>query len=219
MMRTTSRIFAMAALLIVVASAAASACTFTFSHAEIEAPLGTVGEIGVRVQKTHNRCTLPDMDSYEFTWSRIQVLDQTGWENLGGELYEIWFLVSLSEVGEGGLTISKDCSKEGYEEATLPIRVTSGTPGSSWASALAGTYPFESPDRFALVSLDGAAQVENGSLLIDEESFELPLGSGLGAQAELGPATLFYTSENRGPILLVTESLFVRLDSFLPPDA
>ena len=219
MTQPTSKILVTAALLIAAASATVSACTFTFSHATIEAPLGTLGEIGVRVQKTHNRCTLPDMDSYKFTWSGIQILDQTAWENLGGELYEIWFLVSLSEVGDGRLTISKDCSKEGYEEATLPIRITPGTPGSSWASARAGTYPFETSDQLVPASLDGSARIENDSLLIGEEPFALPFGSGLDNQAELGPAMLFYTSEDRSPVLLVTDTFFVRLDAFLHPDA
>ena len=35
--------------------AGAMACEFLFNYEEIAAPLSTVGEIGVRVQKTHNR--------------------------------------------------------------------------------------------------------------------------------------------------------------------
>ena len=97
----------------------AAACQFSFNYTEITAPLGTVGEIGVRVQKDHNNCTLPSMDDYQFAWENIQVLGETAWEGIGPDLYERWFQVSLSEIGDGYLMISKDCTKEGYEEAKV----------------------------------------------------------------------------------------------------
>lgn len=104
----------------------ALACEFTFNYDRIEAPIGTVGEIGVRVEKTHPRCTMDDSLDYQFDWEGIQILGETDWEEIGPQLYEKWFQVSLSSIGEGFLKISKDCSKEGYEEAVLPITVTKG---------------------------------------------------------------------------------------------
>jgi hypothetical protein len=104
----------------------ALACEFSFNYDRIEAPIGTVGEIGVRVEKTHLRCTMDDSLDYQFDWEGIQILGETDWEEIGPQLYEKWFQVSLSSIGEGFLKISKDCSKEGYEEAVLPITVTKG---------------------------------------------------------------------------------------------
>jgi len=102
------------------------ACEFTFNYDRIEAPIGTGGEIGVRVEKTHKRCTMDDPLDYQFDWEGLEILGETGWEKIGPELYEKWFQVSLSSIGEGFLKISKDCSKEGYTEAVLPITVTKG---------------------------------------------------------------------------------------------
>lgn len=104
----------------------ALACEFTFNYDRIEAPVGSVGEIGVRVEKTHRKCTMDDPLDYQFDWKSIQIIGETDWEKIGPQLYEKWFQVSLSSIGEGFLKISKDCSKEGYEEAVLPITVTEG---------------------------------------------------------------------------------------------
>lgn len=211
------RIIALSVLWAAASSVAVWACTFTFSYSEIEAPLGTTGEIGVRVQKTHNNCTLPGTDEYEFAWSGIQILDRTDWEDLGGGLYETWLLVSLSEVGDGGLTISKDCSKEGYEEKTLPIRVAPGAEGSAWSQALGGMFPFEAPSGLEVSQLDGTTSMENGWLVVGEARFELPDGAGLDVHGEIGTATLFYTVDDQVPLLLVSENRFIRLDSFVLP--
>jgi len=100
------------------------ACEFTFNYDYIEAPVGTVGEIGIRVEKTHKKCTLDDPLDYQFDWEGIQILGETDWERIEPQLYEKWFKVSLHSVGEGFLKISKDCSKEGYSEKVLPIKVT-----------------------------------------------------------------------------------------------
>ncbi|GAH27161.1 unnamed protein product [marine sediment metagenome] len=69
---------------------------------------------------------MDDPLDYQFDWEGIQILGETDWEEIGPQLYEKWFQVSLSSIGEGFLKISKDCSKEGYEEAVLPITVTKG---------------------------------------------------------------------------------------------
>ena len=99
----------------------ASACDFYFNYESISAPIGTVGDVGVRVQKTHAKCTLSSMDDYMIDGEGIQILGETAWEDLGGDLYEKWVQISLSEEGDGFLRISKTCTKEGYQEEVLPI--------------------------------------------------------------------------------------------------
>jgi len=116
---------------IILTSIPALACEFSFNYDRIEAPVGTEGEIGVRVEKTHNRCTMSDPLDYLFNWERIEILGETDWEEISAGVYEKWFLVSLSSPGEGFLKISKTCSKEGYEEALLPIMVTQGDENGS----------------------------------------------------------------------------------------
>ena len=96
---------------IILASIPALACEFSFNYERIEAPVGTEGEIGVRVEKTHNRCTMPDTLDYQFDWEHIQVLGETDWEETKTGVYEKWFLVSLSSPGEGFLKISRTYSK------------------------------------------------------------------------------------------------------------
>ena len=59
----------------------ASACEFYFSYESISAPIGTVGEIGIRVQKTHAKCTLSSMDDYAIDGEGIQILGETAWED------------------------------------------------------------------------------------------------------------------------------------------
>ncbi|GAH21919.1 unnamed protein product, partial [marine sediment metagenome] len=79
---------------------------FTFNYERIEAPIGTVGEIGVRIEKTHQKCTMDDPLDYQFDWKGIQILGETDWEEIDPQLYEKWFQVSLSSIGEGFLKIS-----------------------------------------------------------------------------------------------------------------
>jgi len=56
---------------LVMFSLPALACEFTFSYDRIEAPIGTVGEIGVRIEETHKRCTMDGPFDYQFNWERI----------------------------------------------------------------------------------------------------------------------------------------------------
>ena len=88
----------------------ASACTFYFNYESIAAPIGTVGEVGLRVQKTHAKCTLSSMDDYAIDGEGIQILGETAWEDLGGNLFEKWVQVSLSEEGEGFGDLARDNS-------------------------------------------------------------------------------------------------------------
>lgn len=197
-------------------SLSASACNFYFNYEAIEAPIGTVGEIGIQVQKTHNRCTLPSMDEYAIDATGIQVLGETEWEDKGSGVYEKWVQVSLSELGQGALTISKTCTKEGYEEKVLPIvSVAAVGEDSPWVQAWNGTYPFET--TVPVGQSHGSPFVENGMLTVGEVSIALPMDVVL--PESLPDDARLYTQqidEHRVPLLLVGESLFIRFDQVLP---
>jgi hypothetical protein len=153
---------------------AVSACDFAFNYDEITAPVGTVGEIGVRVQKTHNNCTMTDQFDYQFAWENLQILGETPWEEVGPQLYEKWFKVSLSAAGEGFLKISKTCSKEGYEEAILPVTITPGEEDGVWSVAMSGVYPFTDETGMTAEMATGVIWLHDSVLSIADRSVILP---------------------------------------------
>lgn len=195
-------------------STTAIACEFSFNYSEIAAPLSRVGEIGVRVQKDHKNCTLPSMDEYQFDWENIQILGETAWEEVDSGLYEKWFQVSLSQIGNGYLKISKDCTKEGYEEAILPISVLEPTEDGSWQQAYDGTYPFADPEAGAAESAVGDGAITEGTLTIAQLALELPDSVG-DLKGDIGWARVFYTRTSNDeivPLLVVTDGLFLRFE-------
>ena len=203
------------------ATLSAVACEFSFSFNEITAPLGTSGEIGVRVHKDHNNCTLPSMDDYQFDWENIQLLGKTAWEEVGPNLYEKWFQVSLSQVGDGYLKISKDCTKEGYEEAILPITVLDPIEESIWHQAYEGTYPLEVPEIGTVESVIGESVVSEGILTVDELVIELPIVPAEFA-GELGSIRLFFMktpTEEVVPLLIASDRFFLRFDHLVDDEA
>jgi len=192
------------------------ACDFFFNYEEITAPIGTVGEIGVRVQKTHKQCTMEDPLDYQFSWQNLQVLGETSWVEVGPSLYEKWFQVSLTSLGEGFFKILKICSKEGYEEAVLPVTVMPGEAAGVWMQALGGTYPFETPEGLRIETSAGSMLLEQNVLTVGKLRLTLPL-----VPPELedyaGEARLYAIETKPGvfPLLLVSEHFFVRLDHLL----
>jgi hypothetical protein len=188
------------------------ACDFTFNYDEITAPVGTVGEIGVRVQKTHNNCTMTDQ-FYQFAWENLQILGETPWEEVGPQLYEKWFKVSLSASDEGFLKISKTCSKEGYEEAILPVTVTEGAADGAFLQSLSGTYPFELETDLSINTVVGAVHLAGELLTIGDLQVLLPTIP-IGLENYLGEARLYYTpgEERTEPLLLVSEDFLYRFD-------
>ena len=213
-MNTKSLGWATVAVLVGLFSLSASACSFYFSYDSIDAPIATVGEVGIQVLKTHNKCTLPSMEEYDIDAAGIQVLGETPWQDKGGGLYEKWVQVSLSSIGQGSLTISKTCSKEGYEEKVLPISTSAATDDSLWTQAWNGTYPFEATG--IVDQAVGLPTVQDGTLLVGSETIALPAGAVL---PETLPETArLYTqmiNEQRVPLLLVGEGIFIRFDQFL----
>ena len=212
-MRRSMKVW-VAAVGIALAALPVAACEFFFSYDEVSAPLGTVGEIGVRVQKTHSRCTLPSNEEYRFDGENIQILGETAWEEVGRNLYEKWIRVSLSEIGGGFLRISKTCSKEGYEEAKLPVLVQEPAAGGEWHQAVEGDYPFDAEGLEPLRCLSGAVVIQGELLTVNDVQLRLPsLMTGLGDGLSL--ASLFYEATDGGEprlLLIASEGWFLRFD-------
>ena len=192
----------------------ASACDFYFSYESISAPIGTVGEVGIQVQKTHAKCTLSSMDDYVIDGEGIQILGETAWEDLGGNLYEKWVQISLSEEGDGFLRISKTCTKEGYEEKVLPITILAPDESAVWTVAWDGEYPFEASAD--VVSVLASAGVSDGSLEVDGLALTLPDGAVLPNDLPESVRVFYAEIEGRSvALLLVGEGLFVRFDHLI----
>lgn len=191
-------------------------CEFVFSHDRIVAPLGTWGEVGIRVYKTHTRCVLPSPDEYRITAQGAQILSETPWREVQPGVLEKWVVLSLAHVGSGHLKISKTCAKEGYEEAILPLEITAPEPEGLWAKAMAGVYPLPLPAEGEVLAVAGEARVSAEQLEIAGMAFPLPGGfPGL----VLPEARLFCALLPGGevrPLLLVAEGLFWRFDHLWP---
>ena len=192
----------------------ASACDFYFSYESISAPIGTVGEVGIQVQKTHAKCTLSSMDDYVIDGAGIQILGETAWQDLGGDLYEKWVQISLSEEGDGFLRISKTCTKEGYEEKVLPVTVLAQDESAVWTTAWDGEYPFEASSDVS--SVLASAAVSDSSIEVDGLALMLPDGAVLPKDLPESVRVFYAEIEGRSvPLLLVGEGLFVRFDHLI----
>ncbi len=189
------------------------ACEFTFNYERIEAPIGTVGEIGVRVEKTHRKCTMDDSLDYQFDWKRIQILGETDWEEIGPQLHEKWFQVSLSSIGEGFFKISRDCSKEGYEEAILPITVKKEE--GVWQLALKGEYPYELQSKIEIENTFAQPFFNNDVLKVGKVEVKLPFLPQELVEYEEEIELYYYTFEGKAlPLLVVSSDFFYRFDQY-----
>ena len=191
------------------------ACDFFFNYEEITAPIGTVGQMVVQVQKTHSQCVMDGLD-YHFEYSDLQVLEETEWEQLGPDLYEKWFKVSLSALGEGFLKISKTCTKDGYEEAVLPVTVTAGEEDGVWSVAMSGAYPFTDEIGMTAEMTTGAIWLHDGVLSVADRSVVLPtVPEGL---VDYQGEAYVYTAQTEGEsavLLLVSDEFFYRFDHLI----
>ena len=195
---------------------AALGCEFVFSFSAINASVGTWGEVGIRVVKTHANCTLPNPYDYQISASGAQILEETPWKDVQPSVIEKWVLLSLAEVGDGYLKISKTCTKEGYEEGVLPIRVTDPTPDGAWSQAWNGTYPLDSPAEHALASVVGDATVNEDVFSVGGISLALPNIPPALAGRTL-PVRLYYVTVDGKPfpLLIVGVGLLWRYDPLL----
>jgi len=189
------------------------ACEFTFNYERIEAPMGTVGEIGVRVERTHRKCTMDDSLDYQFDWKGIQILGETDWEEIGPQLYEKWFQVSLSSIGEGFFKISKDCSKEGYEEAALPITVKKEE--GVWQLVSKGEYPYELQLKVEIENTFAQPFLNNDVLKVGKVEVRLPFLPQELVEYEEEIELYYYTFEGKAlPLLVVSSDFFYRFDQY-----
>lgn len=192
------------------------ACQFVFSYEAIRAPLGTWGEVGIRVYKTHARCTLPSPEEYRISAVGAQILSQTPWREIQPNVLEKWVILSLAQVGEGYLKISKTCTKEGYAEALLPLSVDPPADSGVWALAMSGTYPFDLPGEAPVYRVSGEPEAISEHLVLEGLVFRLPEALPFALPREVA---LFYTVLPHGelfPLLLVGEGIFLRFDHRLP---
>ena len=194
------------------------ACEFSFNYERIEAPVGTEGKIGVQVEKTHARCTMEDTLDYQFDWEHIQILGETDWEETTSEVYQKWFWVSLSSPGEGFLKISKTCSKEGYEEAVLPVIVTKGEETGIWKSALEGklsysSYPWELETETE--NILGKIYLEKDILKIENLEMKLPILLPELVDYQESSRIYYIISDKKSvPLLIVSDDFYLRFDQY-----
>jgi hypothetical protein len=191
-------------------------CDFQFSYSSISAPIGTSGEVGIRVYKDHNNCTLPNPYDYDITVLGVQVLSETAWEEIEPNVIEKWIVVSLAEEGEGYVMISKTCTKEGYEEARMPVTASVPTEDGVWAQAWSGTYPFALSEGYEVLFAVGVPVLADAVLTVDGRSMTLPEVPPMLA-ALTTTAAVFYTTSGDAllPLLIVGQDLFWRYDHFL----
>lgn len=194
-------------------------CDFVFSYKSITAPVGTWGEVGIRVYKTHPNCTLPNPYDYQLSAEGVQILGQTPWTEVQPNVIEKWVLLSLAEVGEGYLKVSKTCTKEGYEAGLLPISVTAPAGDGAWTQAWNGTWPFDPPREGTVGSVVGNATLRGDVLSVGGVSVTLPTVPPAVGNPTL-PVRLFYMTLDGKPfpLLIVSKGLFWRYDHLLPAE-
>lgn len=201
-------IFSITLLLLLGGSLTGSACIFTFNYQEIEAPLGVIGTIGIRVQKDHQNCSMEGRMEYQLEWSNIQVLEETEWREVGQDLYEKRLQVLLSEVGSGYFLISKDCEREGYGEKRLPITIREGT--EVWEQAFLGEYPYETEKE--IDSLRGPLTLEEDRIRIKDTSIQIQHPHTLENLKNGQEVVVYYVEgEEKRATLLVGEGFFYKM--------
>lgn len=184
------------------ATSIGQACQFYFNYQEIQAPLGVIGTIAIRVLKDHQQCSMDGME-YQIGGRHIQILEETEWAEVDRNLYEKRLQVLLSEIGEGYLLISKDCDDEGYGERRLSITIGEG--GEIWEQAFFGEYPYETEE--SILSLKGSFTLEGNHIIIDGTEVLLSqTPENLDSSAEI---ILYYRAdEENQAVLIIGEEFF-----------
>ena len=194
-------------------------CIISCTHEQIVAPLGTAGEIGVRIQQRDGDVQTSSMDCYEIVGAGVQILDQTGWEPIGEGAYEKWIVVSLSEVGEGALIFRNTLAQEGgggEDIRILPIRVLTPVISGRWAHAMAGLYPLDWEPNEEIHSVLGIPAYEDGILRIGEVTCTWPLDPSRVAESETDTRLFYIEREgNAVPLLVAGDAFFYRCDQLM----
>jgi len=207
-------------LMLITFSMTGSACEFYFNYQEVKAPLGTVGTIAVRVLKEHNDCELKGMDEYMFEWGNVQILQQTDWEEINNNLYQKQFQIILSEKGTGYFLISKDCTREGYDEKRIPVTILKG--GEIWNTAYNEKFPYEDID-ISLKSTEGNFTLKENTLIINDHNYIINDNHNYQLSAVLDTLKeypekikIYYIQiENENHVILITsETFFYRFDQY-----
>jgi hypothetical protein len=110
--------------------------------------------------------------------------------------------------------VSKDCTKEGYQEAALPITVLDPDVGGIWEQASGGAYPLDAAFDGTIESVAGPAAYAAGTLSIGGVTVELPAE----IPGDIAEGRLFFTTTGVGdvlPLLVVADGAFVRFDHLI----
>ncbi len=228
MFKRTLIIYLVICLIMTLSTLASHACEFYFNYEEIVAPLGVTGSIGIRVFKDHSNCSMPDMDGYDLQWKNIQVIEETGWEEVSTSLHEKWIRVVLSEIGQGYFMISKDCTTEGYDSKSIPITVTNG--GDLWNEVVSGQYPYETELSLKFINHffevdESATKIDRAAIIIENKAIALPsedempdFTTVLESIYNYDDTISIYYSEINGvnrALLIAGKTFFYRLDHYL----
>lgn len=199
-------------LVVLQASTFALSCVFSFEPEAISGKVGDVVVIKVVVEKTHLRCTLDSMDDYHFEFDNVQVLGETSWNQIDQYTYVKWFKLSLSEAGEGFVKIWKNCSKEGYDEAVLPVNVSENA--ELFEKINSGKFILDTQLNIenTLVRsfyLDAERTVDK--ITLGDAEFKFPIEICLKA----GDIYVLYSKDYPYPIAVAGKDFFYRFDCYI----
>lgn len=197
---------------VLLVSTFALSCVFSFEPEVVSGKVGDIVIIKVSVEKTHWRCVLDSMDDYHFELENVQVLGETSWNQIDSRIYEKWFKLSLSEAGEGFVKIWKNCTKEGYDEAILPVTVSANTELLEKISE--GSFPVDTPlnvESTLVESFYKDAEKTVNKITLKDVEFELPIEVYLKA----GEVYVLYSKDYPYPIAVAGEDFFYRFDYYI----
>ncbi|AKI96662.1 hypothetical protein [Kosmotoga pacifica] len=203
------KVFLLLALLV---STFALSCVFNFEPEVLSGNVGDIVIVRVDVEKTHRRCTLDSMDDYHFEFENVQVLGETPWNQVDEYNYQKWFKLCLSEAGEGFVKIWKNCTKEGYDEAILPITISENV--EVLEKIREGIVPFDTPLNVENPMVESFYQSEEKTIdkiTLKDIEFELPIEIHLSE----GDVYVLYSKDYMYPIAVAGRDFFYRFDYYI----
>ncbi|MFC1905039.1 4Fe-4S binding protein [Chloroflexota bacterium] len=104
-----------------------AACTITITPDSASGNVGDTITFTIDVQKTHRTCLIP-IDETEINLRGMEIVSQSLWKAVSSEIHRKEITVRLTEVGEGLIEVSRECSKGGgFGSATVTIQGKVGT--------------------------------------------------------------------------------------------
>ncbi len=194
------------------------ACDFHFEPSVYTGKLGDTFVLTVTVVKTHRNCVIT-MEDYDFEFDKVQVIGITPWNEVSSGRYERKFLLSLSAIGEGFVKISKNCSKAGYEEEIMKVKILENP--DLIKKVLNKEIPFETKltvkkEDLLLKELfyesKDKKEITLDKLQIDNIIFKLPFKITLPTNEKI---YVLFTKDYKYPILIASKEVFYRYDVYI----